>query len=201
MNEQAPLRTSRYPYRAPTPRAADDPMRWMDDYDKIPIEEATQTFRADWTILRLPMVFGPGDRQRRFRWAIEPMRAGADTLEIPPQWADWLTTYGYVENIGAAIALASGHNKASRTILNVGDSEPVAHGEWIERFRRATGWQGAVRETNSPTNPIAKATHRLDLSIPLHISSRKLCGELSFAPPIDVHSCVERTVADEACRR
>ena len=201
IDEKAPLRASRYPYRASTPRPTNDPTQWMDNYDKIPIEEATKLLRSDWTILRLPMVFGPGDRQRRFRWAIEPMLAGVDTIEVPPQWADWLTTYGYVENVGAAIALASGHERASRSTFNVGDSESVNHREWIKRFCRATGWQGTVRDTDSSEHPIAKAIERLDMSVPLRISSAKLFQELSFKPPVDVHASAKLTVADETKRR
>jgi nucleoside-diphosphate-sugar epimerase len=129
------------------------------------------------------------------------MLAGLDTIEVPPRWADWVTTYGYVENVGAAIALASGHERASRTIFNVGDSEPVSHREWIKRFCRATGWQGTVRETDSPEHLIAKAIERLDMSVPMRISTVKLFQELSFKPPLDVHTSAKLTVADEANRR
>ena len=200
VDENAPLRASRYPYRRASPRSKNDPTQWMDDYDKIPIEAATQSLRSDWTILRLPMVFGPGDRQRRFRWAVEPMLAGKDVLEVPPQWAGWLTTYGYVENVGAAIALEAVHQKAGRSIFNVGDSPPVDHREWIERFRRATGWQGTIRETECSENPIARAIEGLDKSVPIRISIAKFFRELSFVPPVDVPACVKLTIADEAAR-
>src|SRR6266704_5384447 len=36
--EDAPLREKLYPYRGETLREPDDPQRFMDDYDKIPIE-------------------------------------------------------------------------------------------------------------------------------------------------------------------
>jgi nucleoside-diphosphate-sugar epimerase len=65
LTEASPLRTSVYPYRTGERRGADDPLRWMDDYDKIPIEACARAMtRTPWTILRLPMVYGPGDRLR-----------------------------------------------------------------------------------------------------------------------------------------
>ena len=84
LTEDAALRTSRHPYRLAKPRAAGDPQAWMDDYDKIPLEEAARAASGfEATILRLPMVFGPGDRQRRFSWAIRPMVQGRPRFVIP----------------------------------------------------------------------------------------------------------------------
>ena len=55
LDETAPLRTARFPYRAATARAEHAPDRWMDDYDKIPIEAAVSRMTCDWTVLRLPI--------------------------------------------------------------------------------------------------------------------------------------------------
>jgi nucleoside-diphosphate-sugar epimerase len=64
--EDAPFRTKLYPYRSDPPRADDDPLKWQDTYDKIPAEQA---FLSDpelaGTVVRLPMVYGPGDYQHR----------------------------------------------------------------------------------------------------------------------------------------
>lgn len=78
--EDAPLRSRAFPYRRAALRAADDPDQYLDDYEKIPIEAAVLRRAGAWTILRLPMVYGPGAKQRRFAWAIEPMLAKATTL-------------------------------------------------------------------------------------------------------------------------
>src|SRR4051812_46566639 len=56
----AELRPSGSPYRLAKPRPASDPQVWMDDYDKIPLEEAArERLGLAATIVRLPMVFGP----------------------------------------------------------------------------------------------------------------------------------------------
>jgi nucleoside-diphosphate-sugar epimerase len=66
LTEDAPLREKLYPYRGETPRAPEDPGRWNDDYDKIFIERHVMGDpKLPGTILRLPMVYGPGDYQHR----------------------------------------------------------------------------------------------------------------------------------------
>ncbi len=49
----------------------------FDDYDKIVLEEATAgDGRFATTVIRAPMVFGPGDKQHRFGWAIDAVQKG-----------------------------------------------------------------------------------------------------------------------------
>lgn len=90
IDEDSPLRETRFIYRGKQPRPEQDPLRWLDDYDKIPIEADIAARNGfDWTIVRLPMIFGPGDRQRRFRWIVEPMAGGARSIAAPRAWAAW----------------------------------------------------------------------------------------------------------------
>lgn len=200
MDESAPLRQSRYPYRATHPRSADSQDRWMDNYDKIPIEEAVSQLKSDWTILRLPMVFGAGDKQRRFQWVLAPMLGKAKTLEVPERWANWVTTYGYIDNVTAAVVHAASHPRASGAVFNIGDYEPVSHRVWIDRFRTATGWNGTLIETSSEEHPIARATAMLDLTVPLKCSTKRIEQVLSFRPPIDLRTTIDLTVRDEIVR-
>src|SRR5262249_62147576 len=66
LTEDAPLRERLYPYRGAAPRPANDPRRWADDYDKIPVERAGLGEPAlPGTLLRLPMVYGSRDGQHR----------------------------------------------------------------------------------------------------------------------------------------
>ena len=68
-----PLRDFRYPYRGNDAAAARASRADLfDDYDKIILEEAARgDTRFETTVLRPPMIFGPGDKQRRFAWAID----------------------------------------------------------------------------------------------------------------------------------
>ena len=176
LDEAAPLRASRLPYRGDQPRPADAPDRWMDDYDKIPIEEAVRGLACDWTILRLPMVYGPGDRQRRFRWALAPMLAGAPALQAPGAWLDWATTYGFIDNVGEAIALAARHPRAARSLFNVADETAMPHRAWVQRFAAATGWRGELQVTDDPEYPFVRAV------------------ELGYRPPVSPERAAELTL-------
>lgn len=199
LDETAPLRTARFSYRAATARASDAPDRWMDDYDKIPIEAAVSRITCNWTILRLPMVYGPGDRQRRFRWAIAPMMSKAPTLQAPPAWLDWTTTYGFIDNVAAAVAHGAAHPGAANATFNVTDEPAMNHRAWIERFSLATGWRGTVEATETDTT-FSRAVSALDLSVPFHVSARRLFNDLKFVPPVIAEAAARRTLADEASR-
>ena len=66
ITEESPLRQNMYPYRGEKLRNEDDPKRWQDDYDKILVERVVMGDPdLPGTILRLPMVYGPGDYQHR----------------------------------------------------------------------------------------------------------------------------------------
>ena len=200
LTETAPLRTRLYPYRADPPRAAGAKDAWLDDYDKIPVEREVRRMAAPWTILRLPMVYGPGDRQRRFRWAVEPMVAGADTIELPPAWLDWTVTYGYIDNVAAAIATVIGRRDAFRQIFNVTDADPAPHKVWLEHIAWAKGWSGHVKARDDAPFPGGSAFAALDFSADLAVSGERLRQVLGFVPPIDLKDALTCTLADEAAR-
>ena len=194
LNERAALRTRLYPYRADPPRVAD---AWLDHYDKIPVEAAARRRTTPWTILRLPMVYGPGDRQRRFAWAIGPMLAGARTMRLPPAWLGWTTSYGYVDNVAAAIAAAAGRKAAFREIFNVADADPAPHRVWLERLARATGWSGRLEDRDDAPFPGGEALAALDFTVDLTVSGQKLRDVLGFTPPTALDEALDRTIADE----
>jgi nucleoside-diphosphate-sugar epimerase len=56
----------------------------------------------DWTILRLPMIFGPQDRRHRFGWLIRPLAAGAEHIAMPRPWAQWRTSCGVYSTLACA---------------------------------------------------------------------------------------------------
>lgn len=184
LTESAPLRTRLFPYRRARSRATTDRDHWMDDYEKIAVEAALRLSGLPYTILRLPMVFGPNDAQRRFEWILSPMKKDAD-IKAPMDWLDWVTSYDHVVNVASAIALASLHSRANNETYNVSTFNEVAHSVWLERCRTITGWRGSMIADRSPQNPIAKATAALDLKVPLRLSDAKLRTQLEFRPAID----------------
>ena len=203
LTEDAVLRTSRYPYRLAKPRAASDPQAWMDDYDKIPLEEAARAHAGfATTILRLPMVFGPGDRQRRFSWAIRPMVQGRPRFVIPHPWASWRATFGYVDDVAAGIALAAVHPRAGGETYNLGRANTPTNIAWAATFAEHLNWPGDLQLAHPDVarGALASAVAGLDLSYPLFVDNAKIRRRLGYSEPTDFDEALARTVADEMSR-
>lgn len=122
--EDAPLRASLYPYRGMEAQLGD----YARDYDKTLAEAAVRAAAGlDWTILRLPKVYGPEDNADL---------ATVYGFAARPQWR-W--THGHVENVGAAIATAAVHPDAANTIFNVGEAETPTMGQRLARLPARAG--------------------------------------------------------------
>ena len=108
MDEDAPLRDVRHPYRLPnTPPEA---LEYY--YDKILAERALSSrTELPATILRLPKVYGPEEN------------ANLATVYAFRRRPGWRWTHGHVENVAAAIALAVLDDRAAGRIYNVGEAE------------------------------------------------------------------------------
>ena len=197
LDEGSPLRVTRHPYRADPRRPVDAADAWLDDYDKIPLEAALRRTDVRHTILRLPMVYGPGDRQQRFRWAISPMLKGRPRFSLDPAWGAWRTTYGFVDDVADAIAHAATHAAAEDRTFNLGEPEPCDHHAWVERFAQATRWSGATElRPAPPDSPIAT----LDLRYPLVADTRAFRGACAWDEPTPMEERLHRTVAEQRAR-
>lgn len=203
LDEDAPLRTHLHPYRGAQPRAPGDPEAWLDRYDKVPIEAAVRMQAGlEHAIVRLPMVYGPRDRQRRFSWALRPMAAGEPVVELDSAWADWRTSYGYVDDVAFGLALAATHPAAAGRTYNLAPTDAVDHAAWAARFAEATGWDGEVRRLPREAVPegVRGALDALDLSVPMVLDSGRIRAELAYAEPTPLPEAIARTLADEIRR-
>ncbi|MDO8296880.1 MAG: NAD-dependent epimerase/dehydratase family protein [Caulobacter sp.] len=200
LTEDSPLRETRFPYRLARPRPDHDPQKALDDYDKIPLEQALVAQSSfDWSVLRLPMVYGPGDRQRRFRWLIGPMRAGASEIVAPAVWLDWRTSYGFVDDVAAAIVLAATHGGARNAVFNVGPAKADTHADWARRFATAMNWPGEIIAGDAP-GPLSAAVSALDLRYPLATDTSRIRRELGFLEGVSEMEALRGTIADELAR-
>jgi nucleoside-diphosphate-sugar epimerase len=197
--EDAPLRTRLYPYRAEPRRKADDPAAWMDDYDKIPVERAaTERAGLPAVIVRLPMIYGPGDRHGRFAWAVGPMRAKAPAIELDRDWAAWRTSYGFVDDVAAGLALAATH-PAAGGVYNLGPESAPDHLAWADRFAAALDWLGEVRTVarTAVAEPLRSQLSALDLTLPLATDTSRIRAELGYREVTDPQAALQRTIEDE----
>lgn len=171
---------------------------WLDDeYDKIPVERAIMSdTELPGTVLRLPMVYGPGDPVHRLFPYLKRMDDRRPAILLQEDVAQWRGPRGYVENVAAAIALAAVSTAAAGRIYNV--AEPVAHTEleWVCAIGRCTGWPGSVI-------PVPLELTPPHLRVPSNnaqhwdMSSKRIREELGFHEPIGQATALERTIAWE----
>src|SRR3954467_3858097 len=143
LTEESPLRTKLQTYPPDRIKMLQQVFGWLDDeYDKIPVErEILADAQLPGTVLRLPMVYGPGDRLRRLMPIVKRIVDGRRVILFEEKLARWRAPRGYVENVAAAIALAA-NDRAAGQIYNVGDRESVSELEWARRVAAVAGWNG-----------------------------------------------------------
>jgi nucleoside-diphosphate-sugar epimerase len=145
INETSPLRTRLYPYRGADPRADDDPKKLLDDYDKIPIERKLMDEKSfATTVLRLPMVYGPGDYQHRMFPYLKRISDGRPHVVVGESHAAWKAARGYVDDVALAIALALEDDSARGEIFNVCEERALTEVEWARSICASAGYTGDV---------------------------------------------------------
>ena len=134
----------------PTPLAEDAPLRtrlhpYGGDYEKILVERSFLSAPdLPACVLRLPAVFGPGDRAHRFLSWVRRMDDRRPAIVLGQDMARWRWTHGYVENVAADIAVAATDPRASSAVFNLGEAYTPSTRERLERFVRACRWGGDI---------------------------------------------------------
>ena len=124
LDEGSPVRPERYPYRGKMPG--------MDDYDKLDVEDVYLPRGA--TVLRLPMVYGEHDYQRREEFLLRRLRAGRK--RIPFGAGTWLTCRAYVRDVGGAVRLALRKPVAGQ-VMNICEDRSYSMRMWSRMILEA----------------------------------------------------------------
>src|SRR6266849_792467 len=82
------------------------------------------------SVLRLPMVYGPGDPLHRFFPLLKRFADGRSSILLPDDFASWRGPRGYVENVAHAIALAATSEQAAGRIYNICEEPSLSELEW-----------------------------------------------------------------------
>lgn len=96
------------------------------------------------TILRLPMVYGPGDQQHRMYNVLRQIQDNRQTILLEDSLAVAILPRGYVENVAAAIALAVTDERAVGRVYNIAETDPVTEEQWVRQIGGACEWQGSI---------------------------------------------------------
>jgi nucleoside-diphosphate-sugar epimerase len=193
--EESDLRSRPHPYAPELLRRLRESFAWLDEeYDKIPVERAVLgSSEMPGTVLRLPMVYGPGDPLHRLFPMLKRMDDCRPAILIQEDAAAWRGPRGYVENVAAGIALAVTSSRAASRIYNLGEPEAFSEREWTEKVGRAAGWKGRVI-------PLSKARTPEHLRVPYRseqhwvVSTQKIREELRFVEPVSLDVALARTV-------
>jgi nucleoside-diphosphate-sugar epimerase len=198
LTEESALRTKLQTYPPQQIQMLKSLFHWADDeYDKIPVEREILSHReTTGTVLRLPMVYGPGDRLRRLRPLLDHMDRTTEDLVVPASLASWRGARGFVENVAHAIAMAAVHPASAGRIYNVAEPEDFSEAEWAERVAAAVGWQGRIHvvpDADAPPNPLLAG----NLAQHWSADSTRIRREIGYAEVVDVDEAIRRTVAWE----
>lgn len=187
LSEESPLRERLYPYG-----------RDVEEYEKILVERIVMgDAELVGTVLRLPAVYGPGDYQHRLFPYLKRMDDGRPAILIEAGMSRWRWTYGYVEDVADAIALAVTDERAAGRIYNAGEPDPLPWTEWVREIGRATGWSGEV---------VAVPKDRLPEHLNWGLESTNQClvadtsrirQELGYEETVPRNEALHRTVAWE----
>lgn len=193
LNEDSPLRESEYPHRA----IAKSPRDFAQTYEKRHVERVVASAPyLRWTILRLPAVYGPGDKYHRTLEYLKRMDDGRDKILLDESRSRWRWTRGYVENVADAIALAVTDDCAAGRIYNVGERDALAESEWVRSIGEAAAWQGeivAVPKEFLPAHLVAPYNfeHHLDCD------TSRIREELGYSERVARDEAIKETVAWE----
>jgi nucleoside-diphosphate-sugar epimerase len=195
LTESSPLRTTLQTYPPDRIRMLQQVFGWLDaDYDKIPVErEILSHPQLPGTVLRLPMVYGPGDPLRRFMPVVKRVDDRRPAMLFEEKHARWRGPRGYVENVAAAIALAATDERAAGRIYNVGEAESVTELEWAGLIAAAAGWNGQFVTLPAERMP-AHLVMPGNLDQHWTTDTTRIREELGYREPVTQADAITRTI-------
>ena len=171
LTEESPVRQGRYPLRGLLPGLGEN-------YDKLDVEPGY--LARGGTALRLAMIYGEHDGQRREEFILRRVRAGRRRIPVGPGTS--LDTRCYVGDVAAAVLAALDRPAAAAgQVFNVGDLATDTVRDYARRILAAAGHEAelvTVPERDVPDD--LEATK----SIPQHflVDSRKAVTVLGWRP-------------------
>jgi nucleoside-diphosphate-sugar epimerase len=198
LTEESELRRRLHPYPAESMQHLRKVFAWVtDDYDKIPAERVVMSdHKLPGTVLRLPMVYGPGDLLRRFSPVVKRIVDGRRHIIFPETLAGWHSPRGYVENVSAAIALAATDERAARRVYNVCEEPAFSELEWARKIAAEMRWDGnfvALPPERTPRHLLQPGNAAQHWTA----SSARIRKELEYQEPVPIEEAIRRTISWE----
>ena len=146
------------------------------------------------TVLRLPMVYGPGDPLHRFYPVVKRVADGRRHIIFPEALAAWHSPRGYVENVAAAIALAATDDRAAQRVFNVCEEPAFGELEWARKIASEMRWEGefvVLPDNRTPPHLLKPGNAAQHWTA----SSARIRRELGYNEPVAIDEAIRRTTA------
>lgn len=197
LTESSELR-SYPPYPPEHARKMQSIFSWLDeDYDKVRVEQVLRdSTDPPATILRLPMVYGPGDLLHRFYPVLKRIDDGRSTILLDETIGNTHSPRGYVEDVAHAVVLATLSPRAAGRTYNVVQRDTYTEREWTLKIANAVGWKGSVLVL-----PTEKTPPHLRMPIDNRqdwiVSSARIREELGYREIVSPEEALRRTITWE----
>ncbi len=184
--EQSALREVLFPYRG---KLETD---FAYSYEKILVEKAAlQSPVLDSVILRLGMVYGENDPNRRFSDIIRQMGSGAEAIELSSGMAKFRSSKCYVDDVAHGIVLAAEKSPAGE-IYNLSHHDTFTELEWSRQIAKLMNWYGEIRiSLDGNTTDFSSG---LNLEQPFVMDTTKIRTKLGYAEVVSLEEGLMRTI-------
>lgn len=163
------------------------------DYDKnlmtAALMDAHKAGKVEATVFRVPMVYGPGDFQYANRHGdiIKHIVDGQKDIVMGANEQSALFTYGYVENVAAAVVHSFGHAKTKGEIYNLGEDSVRTRREWAELYADNAGHTFNFRILPPAVTGGGTVPHNFIMDV------SKFHRDTGFTDPVSLQESVKRT--------
>ncbi len=190
LTETSSLRDMFFPYRG---KLETD---YAHDYDKILVEKAAfSSEHFETTVVRLGMVYGEHDPNRRFGETVRKMKENAASIFLPKSLAGWRGSKIYVGNAAHGIAMISERKDMIGETFNLAEEHPLTEKEWTEAIARLMEWHGTIRLEESDS--ISMNTLSINPMQDFIADSSKF-RSLGYREPISFEEGLRRTIEWES---
>lgn len=168
------------------------------EYDKNLMTKAfmdVEDVKRRVTILRLPMVFGPGDPQFAFRHGriIHHVLSQRENMILGASEQCSLFTYGYIENVAAAVVHTFTRPLTNGKIYNIGELTSRTMRRWVELYAAVSGNNLKVKLI--PDALLYKDVSRVGVSPRVLLFDTSLFyRETGFKEPVSILEQIKRTL-------
>lgn len=164
----------------------EEPLGKDSNHDRLAVERRLTKSSFITTFLRLPPVYGPGDRLYRLLPLMSRMLDKRPFIVVAETQADWRWTHAYSVDVAHGLALAALKPSESNRIFNIGEKKAPTILERISHLATIIGWDGdvvALPESKLPAHVIPAGNFDQNLEL----DSSKIRSEIGYKEETDYY--------------